>query len=64
MVADGELTLVDEMIAARVYAASLSMIDGLTADTWLGGSLLKKRLLQDSGTTSNATLMLRGTLRL
>jgi hypothetical protein len=39
------------------------MMDGMIAYTFLGGSLLKKRLLRGSGTTSSETLTLPETLK-
>jgi hypothetical protein len=58
MVAEGELTLVDEMIASRVYTGPCPPSDGTHADRIPDGSLLKRRLLQDSGSTSNGVLTL------
>jgi NADH dehydrogenase (ubiquinone) 1 alpha subcomplex subunit 5 len=62
MVADGELTLVDEMIASRVYAGSFSSFGGPVTNNILDGSLLKNELLQDSGNTSSEGLT-QGLLR-
>ncbi len=53
MVADGELTLVDEMIASRAYAGSFYILFGALANKSLAGNLLKKRLLLGNGSTSN-----------
>ena len=58
MVADGELTLVDEMIAARVYALSPCISYGFSADISSDGNPLKKRLLQGNGTISNEAVTL------
>lgn len=58
MVADGELGLVDEMIAARVCAVFFLVFDKVMANHTLGGNHLKRSQNQDNGTTSNGALTL------
>ena len=55
MVADGELTLVDEMIASRAYANPFWLWYRPQTDTTPVGNPSKKKLLQASGNTSNGT---------